>query len=115
MRRRDVSPVRYELRFYIPEDGIFHSHCREYFKSYIQFYSFGFECIQTSTAVASILYQLSQHPQKQEMLYDEIRTIVPTSNTPLTAQRLEQLSYLKACIKETLRYFKLWRTTVSIT
>jgi hypothetical protein len=27
-RRRGVSPVRYELSFYIPEDGILHSHHR---------------------------------------------------------------------------------------
>jgi hypothetical protein len=30
-----VSPVKYELGFYIPEDDILHSHCRENFKSYI--------------------------------------------------------------------------------
>jgi hypothetical protein len=30
-----VSPVRYELRFYIPEDDILHGHRRENFKSYI--------------------------------------------------------------------------------
>jgi hypothetical protein len=29
-----MSPVRYELRFYNPEDDILHSHCRENFKSY---------------------------------------------------------------------------------
>jgi hypothetical protein len=29
-----VSHVRYELGFYIPEDGIFHSHRRENLKSY---------------------------------------------------------------------------------
>jgi hypothetical protein len=29
-----VSPVRYELSFYIPEDGILHSHRRENLKSY---------------------------------------------------------------------------------
>jgi hypothetical protein len=34
-RRRDVSPVKYELGFYIPEDDIFHSHRRENLKSYI--------------------------------------------------------------------------------
>jgi hypothetical protein len=32
-QRRDVSPVRYELRLYTPEDDILHSHCREDFKS----------------------------------------------------------------------------------
>jgi hypothetical protein len=30
-----VSPVRYELGFYIPEDGILHRHSREIFKHYI--------------------------------------------------------------------------------
>jgi hypothetical protein len=29
-----VSSVRYELSFYIPEDGILHSHRREDLKSY---------------------------------------------------------------------------------
>jgi hypothetical protein len=27
--RSNMSPVKYELGFYIPEDGILHSHCRE--------------------------------------------------------------------------------------
>jgi hypothetical protein len=30
-----VSPVKYELGFYFPEDDILHSHCRENLKSYI--------------------------------------------------------------------------------
>jgi hypothetical protein len=30
-----VSPVKYELGFYIPEDDILHSHRREHLKSYI--------------------------------------------------------------------------------
>jgi hypothetical protein len=30
-----VSPVRYELSFYTPEDGILHNHRRENLKSYI--------------------------------------------------------------------------------
>jgi hypothetical protein len=29
-----VSPVRYELGFYIPEEGILHSHRREHLKPY---------------------------------------------------------------------------------
>jgi hypothetical protein len=29
-----VSPVRYKLGFYIPEDDILHSHCHEDLKSY---------------------------------------------------------------------------------
>jgi hypothetical protein len=34
-RRRNVSPVRYELGSYIPKDDILHSHCRENLNSYI--------------------------------------------------------------------------------
>jgi hypothetical protein len=34
-RRRNVSPVKYELSFYIPEDGILHSHRRGNLKPYI--------------------------------------------------------------------------------
>jgi hypothetical protein len=34
LRRRNVSPVRYELGIYIPEDGILHSHRCENLKSY---------------------------------------------------------------------------------
>jgi hypothetical protein len=29
-----MCPVKYELGFYIPEDDILHSHCRENLKSY---------------------------------------------------------------------------------
>jgi hypothetical protein len=32
-----VSPVRYKLGLYIPEDDILHSHCHENLKSYIAF------------------------------------------------------------------------------
>jgi hypothetical protein len=34
-RRRNVSPVRCELDFYIPEDDILHSHRREDLKCYV--------------------------------------------------------------------------------
>jgi hypothetical protein len=30
-----MSPVKYELGFYIPEDGILHSHRRQHLKSYL--------------------------------------------------------------------------------
>jgi hypothetical protein len=35
LQRRNVFLVRYEVRFYIPEDGILHSHRCENFKSYL--------------------------------------------------------------------------------
>jgi hypothetical protein len=33
-RRRNMSPAKYELGFYIPVDDILHSHCHENLKSY---------------------------------------------------------------------------------
>jgi hypothetical protein len=35
-----VFPVRYELGFYIPEDGILHSHGSESLKSYVVIFVF---------------------------------------------------------------------------
>jgi hypothetical protein len=32
-----VSPAKYNLGFYIPEDDILHSHCRENLRSYTRF------------------------------------------------------------------------------
>ncbi|XP_026681996.1 probable cytochrome P450 49a1 [Diaphorina citri] len=59
----------------------------------------------TSAAIASILYQLSTHPDKQELLYKEIQTVLPSKHTPITSDILENMQYLKACIKETLRMY----------
>jgi len=70
--------------------------------------SFIFGCLwlwfQTSAAIASILYQLSLNPDKQEKLYQEINTVLPSPDSQLTAESIETLGYLKACVKETLRF-----------
>jgi cytochrome P450 family 49 subfamily A len=58
----------------------------------------------TSNAVASILYQLSLHQENQATLYEEINTILPDINAQITHEKLEQMHYLKACIKETMRF-----------
>jgi hypothetical protein len=34
LQRRNISPVRYKLGFYIPEDGILHSHRLENVESF---------------------------------------------------------------------------------
>jgi hypothetical protein len=46
-----VSPVRYELGFYIPEDGILHSHRHEHLKCYTakdSFLSYPFKLLLTA-------------------------------------------------------------------
>nr|QCY41330.1 cytochrome P450 301B1 [Phenacoccus solenopsis] len=57
----------------------------------------------TSAAVASVLYQLSQNPDKQQILYDEINRVLPKLDDELTMEKIDKLVYLKAFIKETLR------------
>jgi hypothetical protein len=50
-----VSPVRYELGFYIPEDAILHSHRRENLKSYIALTGW---TLQRKRNVSPVRYEL---------------------------------------------------------
>ncbi|KAJ8675424.1 hypothetical protein QAD02_011210 [Eretmocerus hayati] len=58
----------------------------------------------TSNSVASVLYQMAQHPEKQEILYDEIKNVLP-SNGKVDSSHVDQLKYLKACVRETQRMY----------
>lgn len=60
---------------------------------------------QTSIAAASTIYQLSQNPEKQEKLYQELKKFMPQPDTKITADVQSNISYVKACIKETLRMY----------
>lgn len=71
-----------------------------------------FECLmgfffrlrfKTSVAATSTIYQLSQNPDKQAMLYKELKSIMPDVRSPVDTKILEQMPFLRACIKETLR------------
>ncbi|BES90256.1 cytochrome P450 [Nesidiocoris tenuis] len=55
----------------------------------------------TTGAIASILYQLSQNQDAQERLSEEANSVL--KNGPLTSASFEEFTFLKACIKETLR------------
>ncbi|KAK2581868.1 hypothetical protein KPH14_002331 [Odynerus spinipes] len=59
----------------------------------------------TSNSVASALYQLALHPDKQELAYEEICNTLPHRDEPIEAVHLDNLKYLKACIKETMRMY----------
>jgi hypothetical protein len=50
-----MSPVRYELGFYIPEDGILHSHRRGNLRSYIGITGW---TLQQRRNVSSVKYEL---------------------------------------------------------
>lgn len=54
-------------------------------------------------AITSTIYQLSQNPDKQKILFKELRQILPNKDSPVDHKTLEKMPYLRACIKETLR------------
>lgn len=51
------------------------------------------------------MYQLSQNEDKQEKLFAELQRALSEKDSKITSSTLEQLPYLKACIKETLRMY----------
>jgi hypothetical protein len=51
-----VSPVKYELVFYIPEDDILHSHRRENLKSYIDDLASGRSCDRPTRSRFSVVF-----------------------------------------------------------
>lgn len=59
---------------------------------------------KTSSTVASTLYQLALHPDEQDRAYNEVCSILPDKDVQLDGKHLDKLKYLKACIKETLRF-----------
>ncbi|XP_071131030.1 cytochrome P450 10-like isoform X1 [Mytilus edulis] len=59
--------------------------------------------IETSAnTLTFVLTDLSLYPDKQKKLYEEIQRIVGDS-TNLTKEHLARMSYLKACVKESIR------------
>ena len=59
--------------------------------------------LKTSVAASSTIYQLAKNPDKQQKLYKELKSIFPTSEAEINQTALEQMPYLRACVKETLR------------
>ncbi|XP_030388533.1 probable cytochrome P450 49a1 [Scaptodrosophila lebanonensis] len=57
----------------------------------------------TSVAASSTIYQLAKNPEKQKLLFEELQHIFPTPDAQINQHVLEQMPYLRACVKETLR------------
>ncbi|XP_017492327.1 PREDICTED: probable cytochrome P450 12b2, mitochondrial [Rhagoletis zephyria] len=57
----------------------------------------------TSSTVINALFLLAKNPEKQNILREELRTLLPNVDTPLVAQNLQNIPYLRACIKESMR------------
>lgn len=58
---------------------------------------------QTSNTMLSLLYLLAKHPDKQQILRQEIREKLPQKDSKLTAETMKSMPYLRACIKESQR------------
>ncbi|KAG5674551.1 hypothetical protein PVAND_004509 [Polypedilum vanderplanki] len=59
----------------------------------------------TSVAISSTMYQLSQNQNKQQKLFEELSKNLATKTSEITPDTLENIPYLRACIKETLRMY----------
>jgi len=49
---------------------------------------------------------LAKNPDKQQKLFEEIQRYVPDKDQPITSEILNELKYLKVCIKESMRYLQ---------
>jgi hypothetical protein len=76
-----VSPVRYELDFYIPEDGILHSHRYENLKSYIALTAWA---LQRRRNVSPVRYELCFYIPKYGILhshrYENLKSYIALSS-----------------------------------
>lgn len=67
----------------------------------VGFYVAGFEA--SSTAIAFILYELASHPEYEERLYNEIKSVVEKNE--LTMESINEMTFLDAVLEETLRLY----------
>ncbi|KAH8388251.1 hypothetical protein KR093_001907, partial [Drosophila rubida] len=61
----------------------------------------------TASTFASCLLCLAQNPEKQAKLREEVLQILPEKNSDFTVDSMKNMPYLRACIKEALRYYPL--------
>ncbi|XP_037050618.1 probable cytochrome P450 12b2, mitochondrial [Bradysia coprophila] len=57
----------------------------------------------TSAAVSGLWYNLAKNQNAQDKLREEILTLLPDANAPLTPDSLNSMPYMRACLKESLR------------
>uniref|UniRef100_A0A0K8UE67 Putative cytochrome P450 12c1, mitochondrial n=2 Tax=Bactrocera latifrons TaxID=174628 RepID=A0A0K8UE67_BACLA len=61
----------------------------------------------TSSAITAILLCIAKNPEKQQKLREELIAVLPHRNDQFTIETMKQLPYLRACIKEALRFYPL--------
>ena len=58
--------------------------------------------LQTANQIVFLLHAVAKHPEVQERLYEELRSVLGDSSY-ITAEHLSQLPYLKGCMLESFR------------
>ncbi|XP_017068645.1 probable cytochrome P450 12d1 proximal, mitochondrial [Drosophila eugracilis] len=59
----------------------------------------------TANLLSAVLLGLAKNPEKQGKLREELLKIMPTKDTPLNEETMKDMPYLRAVIKEALRYY----------
>lgn len=57
----------------------------------------------TMASTFNALYSLAMNPDKQQRLREELQQHFPDKNSKLTVDKIRDLPYLRACIKESAR------------
>lgn len=63
--------------------------------------------MQTSSTFTGILLCLAKNPEKQEILREEVRKLLPHKDSEFNETVFKNMPYLRACIKESLRMYPL--------
>lgn len=58
---------------------------------------------QISSSSAILLYRLAINPEQQEKLRAEVRRLLPNSESTINNDNIEQFTYFRACLKESMR------------
>ncbi|XP_065371244.1 cytochrome P450 CYP12A2-like isoform X2 [Calliphora vicina] len=61
----------------------------------------------TSSTFTGLLLCMAEYPEKQEKLRQEVLNILPHKDSEFDENALKNMPYLRACIKESLRYYPL--------
>lgn len=59
----------------------------------------------TSATISFALLMLAMHPEIQERLFEELRSVFSSQGEETTNKHLNQLQYLELVLKETMRLF----------
>lgn len=86
---------------YITKSGIIDLDSERYLDSLLLMNGASFET--TSETLAAILLLLGMNADKQDILYEELKSVVGSESNHMSEENLEKLPYLALVIKESLR------------